>query len=130
MFTADRPRTVTLPPLVLGGLRPLHRQMVRSNVPTASFDHATSGGVFEVCLLAGTHGPELSVRSRTHGLAFTMAMTTHFRVAATLSGDVFTRLCRILTPGEDASVDTVVDFLQEVVAQAPSVLARTHACAA
>lgn len=130
MFTADRFRTVTLPPLVLGGLRPLHRQMIRSNVASASFEHDAGGAVFEVCLTEGQHGPELLVRSRSHGIAFTLAMTTHFRVAPVLSDDTYRRLCEILAPGEEPAPDVVASFLQSVVAQSPAVLSRTHSCAA
>ncbi|MCK0089833.1 hypothetical protein MWU77_03445 [Rhodococcus sp. F64268] len=130
MFTADRFRTVTLPPLVLGGLRPLHRQMIRSNVASASFEHDAGGAVFGICLTEGQHGPELLVRSRSHGIAFTLAMTTHFRVAPVLSDDTYRRLCEILAPGEEPSPDVVAGFLQSVVAQSPAVLSRTHSCAA
>ena len=130
MFTADRSRTVTLPPLVLGGLRPLHRQMLRSNVASASFEHDAAGAEFEICLSEGEHGPELLVRSRRHGIGFTLAMTTHFRVAPVLSIDTYRRLCEILAPGEEPAPAVVADFLQDVVAQSPAVLSRTHSCAA
>lgn len=130
MFTADRSRTVTLPPLVLGGLRPLHRQMLRSNVPSASFEHDSGGAVFEICLTEGEHGPELLVRSRRHGIGFTLSMTTHFRVAPVLSDGTYRKLCEILSPGEEPAPGVVVEFLQNVVAQSPAVLSRTHSCAA
>lgn len=130
MFTAERPRAVTLPPLVLGGLRPLHRQMVRNNVRAASFDHTAAGVVFDICLLRGEHEPELRVRRPDHDIAFTIAMTTHFRAVPTLPAETVRALCGIVAPGEEPTAATVVRFLHDVVAQAPAVLARTHGCAA
>ncbi|OWY83672.1 hypothetical protein [Rhodococcus sp. BUPNP1] len=130
MFTADRPRAVTLPPVVLGGLRPLYRQMVRNNVPAASFEHTAGRAVFEICLIAGEHGPQLQVRARDFGIDFTLAMTTHFRIAPVMSDDQYHALCSVLAPGAEPAPGIVLDFLQQVVVQSPAVLARTHTCAA
>lgn len=130
MITADRAHPVQLPPLVLGGLRPLHRQMVRNNVSSASFDHEAGRAIFEICLSIRDHGPELRVRAREFGIDFTLAMTTHFRVAPVLDEDEYRALCAVLAPGATPEPEFVVEFLQSVVAQAPAVLARTHTCAA
>ncbi|UYP20022.1 hypothetical protein OED52_05585 [Rhodococcus sp. Z13] len=130
MLTAGRPRAVTLPPVVLGGLRPLYRQMVRNNVPAASFEHIAGRAVFEICLIAGEHGPQLQVRARDFGVDFTVAMTTHFRVAPVVTEEQYRALCAVLTPGAEPVPETVLDFLDQVVVQSPAVLARTHTCAA
>lgn len=130
MFTADRSRTVTLPPMVFGGLRHLHRQMVRNNAATASFEHDAGRAVFDVCLVVGEHEPELIVRAPAHGIGFTVAMSTHFRAVPTLDRDTYRRLCEILAPHRDPEPEIVAEFLHDIVLQAPAVLARTHPCAA
>ncbi|WP_241385268.1 hypothetical protein [Rhodococcus sp. CH91] len=130
MFTADRSRAVTLPPVVLGGLRPLYRQMVRNRVPAASFRHAAGRAVFDICLIAGEHGPELQVRADGFGIDFTLSMTTHFRIAPVMSDAQIRALCAVLAPGAEPSPALVLEFLQQVVVQSPAVLARTHTCAA
>ncbi|NLV78496.1 MAG: hypothetical protein GXY65_03975 [Rhodococcus sp.] len=130
MFTADRPRTVTLPPMVLGGLRHLHRQMVRNNAQTASFTHRAGDVVFDVCLVVGEHEPELIVRAPARGIGFTVALSTHFRAVPMLDTDTYRRLCETLAPQHEPDPEIVADLLRSIVEQAPAVLARTHPCAA
>lgn len=130
MIATDRSQLIQLPPLVLGGLRPLHRQMVRNNVPSASFEHEAGRATFEICLTTGEQGPELRVRARDFGIDFTLGMTTHFRVAPVLNEGEYRALCAVLAPGAAPEQAFVVEFLQHVVSQAPAVLARTQTCAA
>ncbi|WP_407443469.1 hypothetical protein [Rhodococcus sp. (in: high G+C Gram-positive bacteria)] len=128
MFSVDR--SVTLPPLVLGGLRPLYRQMLRNGVRSASFEYLAPGAVLDVCVIAGAHGPEFTIRSREHDIDFTLAMTTNFRAVPVLDADTYRALCEVIAPGAEPAPATIVDFLLRVVAQSPAVLSRTHACAA
>lgn len=128
MFSVDR--SVALPPLVLGGLRPLYRQMLRNGVHSASFEYLAPGAVLDVCVIASAHGPEFNIRSREHGIDLTLAMTTHFRAVPVLDADTYRALCEVIAPGAEPTPATIVDFLLRVVAQSPAVLSRTHACAA
>lgn len=130
MFTADRSRTVSLPPLVLGGLRPLHRQMVRNNVHSASFEYLAAGGVLDICVLTGEHGPELKIRSREYGVDVTLGMSTHFRAEPGLDSENYRALCAVLAPGQQPAPAIVTGFLRDAVAQSPAVLSRTQTCAA
>ena len=130
MPTDDRPRTVTLPPLVLGGLRPLYRQMLRNHVAAASFEYVGAGGVVDICVLAGLPRPALRVRVRGHGVDATLDMSTSFRVEPVLDARTYRSLCAVLAPEREPTPEIAAALLREVVAQSPAVLAHTHACAA
>ncbi|MFD6881084.1 hypothetical protein [Rhodococcus sp. NPDC060084] len=130
MFSAERSRTVALPPLVLGGLRPLYRQMAHNRVHSASFEYLAAGAAVDVCVIVGAHGPELKLRIPERDLDVTFTMSTHFRVAPVMALETYRALCGVAAPGAEPSPEIVVGFLRRVVAQSPAVLSRTHACAA
>jgi len=122
--------SVTIRPLVLGGLRPLYRQMRHNRVRTVRFEHDADIARFDVCLTDGHAGAALEIRSPRLPGPLTLALGTNFRAEPALDPDVCRALCAVLKPGEPASAATVVRFLQDVVAQAPAVLSRTEPCAA
>ena len=130
MFSAERSRTVALPPLVLGGLRPLYRQMAHNHVHSASFEYLAAGAVVNVCVVVGAHGPELKLSVPDRELDITFAMSTHFRAVPVMTAEMYRALCDVAAPGDEPSPEIVVDFLRRVVVQSPAVLSRTHACAA
>ncbi|MBF0663821.1 MULTISPECIES: hypothetical protein [unclassified Rhodococcus (in: high G+C Gram-positive bacteria)] len=130
MFSAEQSRTVALPPLVLGGLRPLYRQMAHNHVHSASFEYLAAGATVDVCVLVGAHGPELKLRVPDRDLDITFTMSTHFRVVPVMTVETYRTLCDVAAPGAAPSPQIVVDFLRRVVVQSPAVLSRTHACAA
>ncbi|QDC13794.1 hypothetical protein [Rhodococcus ruber] len=129
MYAVDS-RAVALPSMVLGGLRPLYRQMARANVRAVGFVHTTGANRFEVRLIACVGGPTLEIRSQDRTVVFTVPLTAQFRAQPELDTDSYRRLCAMLTPAADPSPDTIVRFLQGLVAQAPAVLSRTDARAA
>ena len=130
MFSVERSRTVALPPLVLGGLRPLYRQMAHNRVRSASFEYLAAGAAVDVCVIVGAHGPELKLTVPGRDLEVTFTMSTHFRVTPVMTVETYRALCDVAVPGGEPSPEIVVDLLRRVVAQSPAVLSRTHACAA
>ncbi|MBM7457723.1 hypothetical protein ACIBED_15855 [Rhodococcus coprophilus] len=130
MFSAERSRTVALPPLVLGGLRPLYRQMAHNHVHSASFEYLAAGAAVNACVIVGAHGPELKLSVPDRDLDITFTMSTHFRVVPAMTAETYRALCDIAAPGDEPSSEIVVGFLRRIVARAPAVLSRTHACAA
>ena len=129
MYAVDS-RAVTLPSMVLGGLRPLYRQMARANVLGVGFVHTAGANRFEVRLIAAVGGPTLEIRSEDRTVVITVALTAQFRAQPELDPVSHRRLCAMLTPDAAPSPGTVVRFLQSLVAQAPAVLSRTDAHAA
>ncbi|AKE89222.1 MULTISPECIES: hypothetical protein [Rhodococcus] len=129
MFAAGS-GAVTLPSMVLGGLRPLYRQMARANVRTVGFVHTVGANRFEVRLTAAVGGPTLDIRSRDRTIAFTVPLTAQFRAQPELDPGSYRTLCAMLTPDDAPAAGTVVRFLQGLVAQAPAVLSRTDTPAA
>ncbi|KOS56508.1 hypothetical protein [Rhodococcus rhodochrous] len=129
MYAVDS-RAVTLPSMVLGGLRPLYRQMARANVRGVGFVHTAGANRFEVRLIAAVGGPTLEIRSEDRTVVFTVALTAQFRAQPELDPVSYRRLCAMLTPDAAPSSGTVGRFLQGLVAQAPAVLSRTDAHAA